>query len=79
MLRREKSFVGRKVEVATRTRSIPKEHFDSEEGTWDDEPRFENSQILSGKLRMECPIGCGTLCNGASELFIAGVERAIRG
>ena len=79
MLRREESFVGRKVEVATRTRSIPKEHFDSEDGSWDDVPRFEISQIPSGELRMACLISCGTLCNGASELFIAGVERARRG
>jgi hypothetical protein len=57
MLRREESFVGRKVEVATRTRSIPKEHFDLEEGTWDDVPRFDNSQISSWKLRIACPIG----------------------
>ena len=31
-------------------------------------PRFENAQISSGQLRMARPIGCGTLCNEASEL-----------
>jgi hypothetical protein len=78
MLRREESFVGREVEVAIRTRIIPKEHFDSEEGTWDDVPRFENSQISSGLLRMACPIGCGTYVMESPNLFIAGVEKAIR-